>query len=220
MTDREEKALAFLKGQLGGCQYFKEHPADGAYRLEHSIRVARIGARIARAEGMNEEHMAIACLLHDVGYGKDFPADYDWNNHGRDGARIARPFLTELGLDSQVVEDICYAIAIHVDDRADFAGRLTPFTQTVGDADNIDRLDVFRIYDTLRLKQFYDLPLAERLDWLGGLPPQLEKLERMKLATPTATALWRERAAFQKMFFARLLDQMKAGSLPEETEER
>ncbi len=220
MTERERKALAFLKERLSGCRYFKEHPADGAYRLEHSIRVAHIGAQIARDEGMDEEHMAIACLLHDVGYGMDFPADYHWNDHGRDGARVARPFLATLELDDQVVEDICYAIAIHVDDKADFAGRLTPFTQTVGDADNIDRFDVFRIYDTLRAKQFYHLPLEARLDWLSTLLPQLEKLEQMELATPTATALWWERVAFQKTFFERLLDQMKAGCLPEGMEEQ
>ncbi len=219
MTDREQRTLAFLSGQLSACQYFKTHPADGAYRLEHSIRVARIGAEIARAEGMDEEHMTIACLLHDVAYGLDFPADYDWKEHGRDGARMARPFLATLGLDSQAVEDICYAIAIHVDDWADFAGRRTPFTETVGDADNIDRFDAFRIHDNLRFKKFYEMPLNERLGWLSELLPQLEKLERMELATPTATALWRDKVAFQNMFFARLLAQMKAGCLPEEMEE-
>lgn len=220
MTERERKALDFLREQLGGCRYFQEHPAEGAYRLEHSLRVARIGAEIARAEGLDEEHMTIACLLHDVAYGMDFPADYNWSDHGRDGARIARPFLAALGLDGQAVEDICYAIAIHVDDRADFAGCRTPFTQTVGDADNIDRFDVFRIYDTLRFKNFYDLPLAERLDWLGGLLPRLEELARMELATPTATVLWRDKVAFQSRFFERLLAQMRAGRLPEEMEER
>ena len=220
MTDREQKTLAFLKQRLEGCEYFKAHPADGAYRLEHSIRVARIGAEIARAEGMNEEHMAIACLLHDVAYGMDFPADYDWSGHGRDSTRIARPFLDTLGLDGQVVEDICYGIAIHVDDRADFEGRRTPFTETVGDADNIDRFDAFRIYDNLRFRNFYEMPLDQRIDWLTGVLPQLDKLEGMTLATPAATALWRDRVAFQRIFFERLLAQTKAGVVPERTEER
>lgn len=219
MTDREQKTLAFLKQRLEGCEYFKAHPADGAYRLEHSIRVARIGAEIARAEGMNGEHMAIACLLHDVAYGMDFPAGYDWSGHGRDSARIARPFLDTLGLDGQVVEDICYGIAIHVDDRADFEGRRTPFTETVGDADNIDRFDAFRIYDNLRFRNFYEMPLDQRVDWLTGVLPQLDKLEGMTLATPTATALWRDRVAFQRIFFERLLAQTKAGVEPERTEE-
>ena len=38
MTDREQRALEFLKGRFSACQRFKEHPADGAYRLEHSVR--------------------------------------------------------------------------------------------------------------------------------------------------------------------------------------
>ena len=41
----------------------------------------------------------------------------------------------------------------------------------------------------------------------------------MELATPAAVALWRDKVAFQKMFFQRLLEQMKAGCLPDETEE-
>ena len=122
-------------------------------------------------------------------------------------------------LDAQVVEDICYGIAIHVDDQADFAGCRTPFAETVGDADNIDRFDAFRIYDNLRFKGFYELPLSERLDWLTSLLLRLEQLEKMELATPAAAALWRDKVAFQKMFFQRLLEQMKAGCLPDETEE-
>ena len=168
---------------------------------------------------MDPEAACIAGLLHDAAYGMDVPADYDWNNHGRDSARIARPFLNTLGLDAQVVEDICYGIAIHVDHQADFAGRRTPFAETVGDADNIDRFDAFRIYDNLRFKGFYELPLSERLDWLTSLLLRLEQLEKMELATPAAAALWRDKVAFQKMFFQRLLEQMKAGCLPDETEE-
>lgn len=118
------------------------------------------------------------------------------------------------------MEDICYGIAIHVDDRSDFPGCRTPFTETVGDADNIDRFDVFRIYDSLRFRNFYEMSLVERLNWLEGLGPQLEKLEQMELATPTATALWRSRVAFQRAFFDRLLEQTRAGTLPERTEEQ
>ena len=219
MTDREQRALEFLKGRFSACQRFKEHPADGAYRLEHSVRVGGLCRQIAQASGMDPEAACIAGLLHDAAYGMDAPADYDWNNHGRDSARIARPFLNTLGLDAQVVEDICYGIAIHVDDQADFAGRRTPFAETVGDADNIDRFDAFRIYDNLRFKGFYELPLSERLDWLTSLLLRLEQLEKMELATPAAAALWRDKVAFQKMFFQRLLEQMKAGCLPDETEE-
>ena len=222
MTEKIKKTEAFLREKLKESPYFQEHPEAGAYRLEHTFRVARIGMSIARAEGMDPEALAMACLLHDVSYCRWSAASTqeDWLNHGRESARIARPFLESLGLPPDVTGEICYGVAIHVDDKADFPGEATAFARTVGDADNIDRFDIFRIYDTLRFKNFYDLPLAERLDWLGGLLPRLEELARMELATPTATVLWRDKVAFQSRFFERLLAQMRAGRLPEEMEER
>lgn len=211
MTERIQKTLAFLKDLFDSNPYFKEHPADKAYRWEHSLRAAKVGAAIARVEGLNEEAMTVACLLHDVYYGVGFAEDYDWNDHGRDGAEIARPFVKELGFTEEMAEDICYGIAIHVDDEADFPGRRTPFTQTVGDADNIDRFDVFRIYDTLRGKDFYNMALGERIEWLKNLLPQLERLQEMPFSTPTATAMWQEKVDYQMDFYRRLLEQMRSG---------
>lgn len=219
MTERVQRTQDFLRERFEQAAFFRANPADRAYRWEHSIRVANLAARIARAEGLDEELAMIAGLLHDVGYGQDFPEGYDWKNHGRDGARIARPFLETLGLPEEAVNDICFAIAIHVDDKADFEGRRCPFTETVGDADNIDRFDAYRIYETVRYKGFEELELAGRLDWLRERLAQLNRLHELKFGTPTATALWREKVEFQMEFFGRLLAQMELSSLPEETEE-
>ena len=41
---------------------------DMLYRCEHCIRVAENGKMLAKAEGLPEEPLVIACLLHDVGY--------------------------------------------------------------------------------------------------------------------------------------------------------
>lgn len=212
MTERIQKTLDFLKDRFESSSYYADRPADRAYRYEHSLRVAKIGAAIARAEGLDEEAMIVACLLHDVYYAQEFPEGYDWAEHGRDGARIARPLVKELGFTEETVEDICYGIAIHVDDKADFPGRRNPFTLTVGDADNIDRFDVFRIYDNLRWKDFYNMTLEERLDWLENLLPRLEHLRKEQFATPTATTMWREKVDYQLDFHRRLLEQIKAGS--------
>ena len=212
MTERVQKTLEFLREQFENSVYFKERPADRAYRYEHSIRVAKIGAAIARAEGMDEEALAVACLLHDVYYRETFPKDYDIKNHGRDGAKVARPFVEGLGLSAGTVNDICYGIAIHADDKADFESQRTPFTLTVGDADNIDHFDVFRIYDNLCWKDFSNMMLEERLDWLEGVVLRLEKLRHEELATQTATAMWREKVEYQLGFHRRLLEQMKAGA--------
>ena len=221
MTERIEKTYAFLKEGFGSNNYFKEHPSEGAYRLEHSVRVAHLCRDIARAEGMDEEAATIAGLLHDVAYGQDWEEGYDWSNHGRDGAKIARPFLESLGLDGETVNDICYAIAIHVDDKADFEGRRTPFTETVGDADNIDRFDAYRVYESVRWQMRpEEHSRGENLEWLRGRLSRLEQLRDMKLGTPTAAALWKEKVDFQMDFFGRLLAQMERSALPEEQEER
>ena len=126
-----QKTEAFLKQKLDGGAYLNAHPEAKAYRLEHTYRVANIGKTIARKEGFDETEMVIACLLHDVSYCEDF-GENGWREHGRAAARIARPFLGELGLPEPRIEDICYGIAIHVDDEADFPGVRTPFALTVG----------------------------------------------------------------------------------------
>lgn len=212
LTERVQRTLDFVREAFVESQWFRDHPADGAYRWEHTLRVARLGAEIARAEGMDMEAMTIACLLHDLAYKNTFPEGYDWKDHGRDGARMARPFLEELGLPAGTAERICYAVAIHVDGKADFPGEDGPFAETVSDADNLDRFDVFRIYETLWRKDFYNMPLPERLAWLEGLLPQLDCLAAQELATATAAGLWRERLAYQREFYARLLEQTRAGS--------
>lgn len=100
MTERVQKTLAFLEECFEGGSWFSKHPEDMRYRLEHSIRVANLCREIAAKEGMDEEAAVIAGLLHDIAYGvMDTSEGYDWKNHGRDGARIARPFLESLGLD-------------------------------------------------------------------------------------------------------------------------
>ena len=211
MTEKIQKTEAFLREKLKESPYFQEHPEAGAYRLEHSFRVARIGAAIARAEGMDEEHMTIACLLHDVSYCRAMLDQDTWKDHGRESARIARPFLESLGLPPDVTGEICYGVAIHVDDKADFPGEATAFARTVGDADNIDRFDVYRLYETLESMSFSKLPLGEKQAHVAKTLERLEKFLEMPLATPAATALWRERIGVYRDFYRRLAEQLSAG---------
>lgn len=217
MTERVKKTLSFLTDCFAGGSWFKDHPADKAYRLEHSIRVANICREIALKENMDVEAAVIAGLLHDVAYGMDTPEGYNWKDHGRDGAKIARPFLETLELEPQAVEDICYAIAIHVDDKADFEGRRCPFTETVGDADNIDRFDAYRIYESVRYQaRLEEKSHAEKVEWLRERLAYLDKLSKIEFATPSATVMWHEKVEFQQQFFTRLLNQMENSILPKE----
>src|SRR5690554_58640 len=145
-----EKTEEYLKNTFKSSSYLNEHPQDREYRLQHSYRVTNIGRIIAEKEGFDRTEMVIGCLLHDIAYSEVFEGEDGWLNHGRRSAVIARPFLHELGLKEDRIEDICYGIAIHVDNHSDFEdicygiaihvdnhsdfeGIRTPFALTIGD---------------------------------------------------------------------------------------
>jgi len=221
MMDRIKKTELFLREKLGQANpYYDQHPEMRTYRLEHSFRVARIGGAIAQAEGMDQEAMTIACLLHDVSYCYPLMDRESWQEHGRLSARIARPFLEGLGLGPAVIGDICYGIAIHVDDKADFDGERTPFALTIGDADNIDRFDAYRMYETLESVEFSKLGLVEKRAHVEKTRARLEAFQDMPFATPTATALWRDRIHCYLDFYRRLGEQLTASTGYLEGQER
>lgn len=209
--NRIARTEAFLKAKLKENPDDRIHPDRMAYRLEHSIRVANIGRQIARAEGIAEEALVIACLLHDVSYAEPLDTEQAWREHGRRSAAIARPFLEALALPEPLIEEMCYGIAIHVDDMADFAGERTPLAVSVGDADNLDRFDVYRIYETLENMRFSERPLEEKLSHVERMEEKLKQLSALSMETPTATRLWAERISFQRAFYRRLGEQLRIG---------
>ena len=203
-----KKTEEFLKNRLDESSYFKTHEEEKRYRLEHSYRVANIGKEIALAEGFNVKATVIGCLLHDVSYGT-FESKEDWLNHGRTSAKIARPFLEELGLNDNVVDEICYGIAIHVDDKADFEGERTPLAVTIGEADNIDRFDVYRIYDNLRYMKFDQMTLEEKREKISSMLEKLHKYKQEPFITKTATQMWVSKLDYQIEFYHKLEEQLE-----------
>ncbi len=192
MTDKIERTKSFLLQKFNESLFYADHQAEKDYRLEHTMRVANLGEQIAIAEGLDVEALVIACLLHDVGYCEEFKREDDWLNHGRRSAAIARPFLESLGLESEKIQEICYGIAIHVDDFADFEGERTPLAISIGDADNLDRFDVYRIYETLEAKAFSKMPLNEKKETVASVLKKLDQYIKMELGTDFATSLWVE----------------------------
>lgn len=198
------KAESFLKETFGNSAFLQEHPEMLAYRLEHSCRVANLCGQIAKAEGFDETALTIAGLLHDISYSQEMSGSDQWKNHGRKSAILAQPFLRELGLPGETVMDMLYGIAIHVDDDAGFQWRRTAFAETVGDADNIDRFDVYRIYETLEYKGFSKLSLPEKQEIVQTTLGRLKGYREMKLATKTATELWQTRLDYYISFYEKL----------------
>ncbi len=211
-TERIRKTEAFLKDTFQNSPYLSARPQELAYRLEHSYRVANIGKQIAQAEGFDVTNMVIACLLHDISYCQEMPTRQARMDHGRLSARIAAPFLEELGIPREEAMDILCGIAIHVDDEAGFPCQRTPFAETIGDADNIDRFDAYRIYETLEHSGFRQLPLEEKQKQVETTLTQLSRLRGMKLGTATAANLWQQRLDAYMSFYQRLQLQIETSA--------
>lgn len=208
MNTNIEKAIEFLKEQFEKSEYMSKNEKSKQYRIEHTLRVANIGREIALKEGLDEEALVLGCILHDISYMSDFKSEEDWADHGRNAAKIARPFLESLGLKSEKIDEICFGIAIHVDDRADFQGERTPLAVSIGDCDNIDRFDVYRIYENLQSAAFSNMSHQERSDYVNRVLTKLDKYLNMKMGTVTATNMWVDKINFQIMFFERLKSQL------------
>jgi len=211
MTNEERIARTetFLKKQFMESEALRKNPADRDYRLEHSYRVANIAKGIAEAEGFDVTQAVIAGLLHDIAYCEEMQTREDWKNHGRRSAAIARPFLRSLGYDEASVNQICYGIATHVDDEADFEWERTAFSETVGDADNIDRYDAYRIHEGLIYQKYRESSLKEKRETVESTLKRLRELKEIHFGTPTAQRLWTQRLEFNIVFYEKLQAQLE-----------
>ncbi len=203
----------FLKRKFDESEYFLDKKSEKDYRFEHSVRVANIGKTIAEKEGMDIEAMVIACLLHDIAYINKFESREEARNHGRYSAKIARPFLEEIGMEPETIGDICYGIAIHVDDKADFSGERTAFALSIGDADNIDRFDAYRIFENLKWVKYDEMDISEKKEHVQKVLERLESYKNLDFATETGKNMWLEKLDYQIGFYEKLLFQIENSEL-------
>ena len=113
---------------------------DMLYRYEHSVRVAENGKAIATAEGLPVTDMAVACLLHDVGYRE---CGDDWPSHPQMSADIAREYLARIDYDPDMAKEIVQGISRHnLTDK--LPEDMSIFQMTIRDSDDIDRFDIIR----------------------------------------------------------------------------
>ena len=204
-TPNIRAAMGYVKGRMEA----ELTPKQYAYRWPHTLRVADIGARIALESGLDAEALILGCLLHDIGYvACKAPADFD--DHGRISAEIAAEFLASLPISQERRESICYGIRIHTLEAEKHPRPATVPEWSVGDADNIDRFDAWRVYLMLSWQEPEKLSPAA----LGALAKErAEKMaafRRWKFATPAAQRMWEDRMAFHEEFYRRLTAQMEA----------
>lgn len=177
---------------------------DYEYRWKHTLRVVQYGRQIAEEEGADVEVVMAACLLHDI---SKFDDEEYGVEHGRVSARIARPFLETLGYSEERLNNICFSIAVHVDDKADFEHPITIESKIVSDADNIDRFGAYRL-----LLQNKDV--AENYDALiekakGRLVTLRKYRKANSMGTAASNKLFNRQLDIQINFFEHLVEDSK-----------
>jgi putative nucleotidyltransferase with HDIG domain len=177
------------------------------YRWKHTLRVAQFGKVIAESEPADEELVLAACFLHDIAW---FDTNADNSiQHGRLGAEIARPFLKKLGYRKTQIENICYAIAAHVnEDHPD-----TLEARIVSDADNVDRFGPYRILQWC----FSDIDDYNKLS--AKLSERIHRLEDYRKENPLFTLmgqqLFAEQLDLQIRFFCEFVGERELSVMPQ-----
>lgn len=202
----QAQALDFLRERFLSSDAMDA--AARSYRFRHTLRVAELGRRIARAEGLSEDALVVGCLLHDLAYSEVMPDEAAWRGHGRRSAALARPFVETLALPDADREALLFGIAIHVDDVSGFSGERSPLACSIGDCDNLDRFDVYRVYEQLERVGFSTLDADAQRAFVAKAQAHLRHCENAPVSTATARALWQDRLAFQNEFYRRLSAQL------------
>lgn len=136
------------------------------------------------------------------------PDEAAWRGHGRRSAALARPFVETLALPDADREALLFGIAIHVDDVSGFPGERSPLACSIGDCDNLDRFDVYRVYEQLERVGFSTLDADAQRAFVAKAQAHLRHCENAPVSTATARALWQDRLAFQNEFYRRLSAQL------------
>ena len=204
MSEIIQQAKNFLKNRLYSNSSVSSEEKD--YRYYHSLRVSVIGKELAKKEGGNLLTIELACILHDVGKFES-PTEVA---HGRISAQVARQFLKTTDLAETQINDICYAIAVHVDGDAGYRYPKIIEADIVTDADNIDRFDVLRIVQNFNYEKLETLPPAECKEVLTNKINRFGTfLQKGNLETTEGTRLFKEKMAFQLEFYKKYLTQIE-----------
>ena len=179
---------------------------DMMYRYEHTLRVTQIGMAIANAEGLPDEPIILACLLHDVGYPECKTFSDLWK-HPELSAKIAELFFQNIGYDEKWSKTICRGIAMH-SLKEELPKDMTPFEITVRDADDIDRFSLLRS-DELMGDIVKEHSTGEILERCEAVLRQTEGVWNYPRGTKTAREMWEECLQQRKNAAKRLIEQLE-----------
>ncbi len=123
--------MKLTEEQLNSIKEFAKQECsnnDLWHQVYHLEITAKWAEYLAKKEGVDINRSIVAAWLHDITKHKHTVAV----NHSTSGAKMARPFLENLGFSKEDIDDICHAIHMHNKN-----GEKSKVAQVVYDADKI-----------------------------------------------------------------------------------
>lgn len=84
---------------------------------------------------------------------------------------------------------------------------------SIGEADNIDRFDAYRIYESLQYNKYSEKKLEEKRAFVEEYLHRLGELRKVSTASETGQRMWLAKLDFQEEFYNKLLEQIKNSSI-------
>ncbi len=206
--DNVNRTIVYVLNLFEQSEYYKTHQEEKQYRLDHTFRVASIGKEIALEEELDVDAVVVGCLIHDISYVNDFTTPEEHKGHGRKSAEIAKDFVESLEMDESLKEQLLYGVAVHVDDKADYEMERTVLIETIGECDNIDRFDAYRLYEGLLYSKLSEKTLDDQIDFCETKINRLNELKKFKFKSVTSNSLWNEKLDYQIEYYKRLHKQL------------
>ena len=196
--------------------------SDAAHDFDHVLRVVRLGVRIARAEGADEEVVRAAALLHDLSQG-----DREGRKaHHLAAAEYAAECLRQGGMTEERIGNVVHCIQAHrFRDRSTQPQTLE--AKCLYDADKLDCIGATGVgrafaYAGARNNRLWTQPLADaphpdEQPAGGDYTPLHEYAYKLRhvlssLYTPTARGIGERRHGFMRRFFEQLDAEMAGES--------
>lgn len=192
--------------------------SDSAHNFDHILRVARLGERIAEAEGADITVVRLAALLHDVPVEDGGRAD-----HQRAAAEFARNLLEQRKLGTERINNVVHCIESHRFRHRTVAPR-TQEAFCLYDADKLDSIGAIGVARTFAYAGTYqnrlwhtpqsEILLSQQLPTGAEYTPVHEFIYKLQhlvstLHTASARRIGAERHAVMVAFFEQLDQEMR-----------
>ncbi|MEM2941675.1 MAG: HD domain-containing protein [Thermoproteota archaeon] len=178
----------------------------------HVNRVYNLAVRIAREEGADLDVVKAAALLHDIARAMEDEGRVE--DHAKEGARMARQILKEVGFPREKIEQVVYCIEAHRFRKGVTARSLE--AKVLQDADRLDMMGAIGIARVFSRGGWGNTPIYD-----PSIPPKenydgksftainhiYEKILKLKdtINTSTAKQIAEERHRFVEQFLERFL---------------